>query len=302
MLCQAMQKTTRANVTGLCHSVQGTAHMLAHWAGVPGDEVDYTCAGINHLSWYLSFTHKGKDLYPILREKVRKNKKIYNAEIVRNELFIALDYYVTESSGHNSEYNWWFRKRPDLIEKYCHKGTGWNPGVYAYCLTNYRAREGGAWQKEFKEWLNSPEWNDPEKLKWRLTRGYEYASYIMNAWLGGDLFRFNGNVLNCGGKVSNLPHDCCVEIPVLASHLNLQPVHVGALPAQVVPLTAANAQIETMAVEAALTGNPRLVYQAIASDPLTAACLSLVEIKDMVNAMLKKNQPHLPQFKHFKAD
>ncbi len=301
MLCQAMQKTTRVNVTGLCHSVQGTAHMLAGWAGVPASEIDYTCAGINHLAWYLDFKHKGKDLYPILRDKVRKDKKIYNAEQVRNELFIAFDYYVTESSGHNSEYNWWFRKRPDLIEKYCTTGTNWNPGHYAYILNGYK---GGAkdWKIRYNEWLNSPEWDDPEKLKQRLARGEEYASYIMNAWLGGDLFRFNGNVLNHGSMVTNLPADCCVEIPVLASRLNMQPIHVGALPAQVAPLTCANALIETMAVDAALTGDTRLVYQAIASDPLTAACLSLAEIKNMVNAMLKKNQPYLPQFTHFTAD
>jgi alpha-galactosidase len=174
--------------------------------------------------------------------------------------------------------------------------------VYAYCLDNYRKREGGAWKKHFDDWINSPEWDDPEKLRQRLARGQEYASYIINAWLGGGLFRFNGNVLNDGGKVTNLPHDCAVEIPVLASRKALQPVNVGALPAQVVPLTALNAQVETMAVEAALTGNPRLVYQAIASDPLTAACLSLAEIKNMVNAMLKKNQAHLPQFTHFKAE
>ena len=309
MLCQAMQKTTKVTVTGLCHSVQGTAHQLANWSGaVPWDHdaweypIEYTCAGINHLSWFTELKYAGKDLYPILREKVRKDKKMRDEEPVRCELFLALDYFVTESSGHNSEYNWWFRKRPDLIEKYCTHSTGWNPGVYAYCLDNYRAREKGVWKKQVAEWMNSPDWDDPEKLKQLLRRGHEYASFIMNAWLGNGLFRFNGNVPNTGGKVTNLPQDCCVEIPVVASRCNLQPSFVGALPAPVVPLTALQATVETMAVEAALTGNPRLVYQAIANDPLTAACLSLAEIKDLVNAMFKKNQPHLPQFKHFKAD
>ncbi len=299
MLCQAMQKATRVNVTGLCHSVQGTAHMLAGWAGVPRDEVDYTCAGINHLAWYLSFTHKGKDLYPILREKVRKDPAVYNAEQVRNEMFLALDYYVTESSGHNSEYNWWFRKRSDLIEKYCTHGTNWNPGKYAYILDAYRGRT--HWQKDVRDWINQPGWNNPKKRAELLKRGGEYASCIMDAWLGGGLFRFNGNVLNTGNYVASLPGDCCVEIPVLASRRQIQPIHVGELPRQVVPLTALNATCETLAVEAALTGDPRKVYQAVLSDPLTAAVLSLAEIRKMVNAMLAQNRAHLPQFKHFKA-
>jgi alpha-galactosidase len=296
MLCQAMQKTTRVAVSGLCHSVQGTAGMLAKWAGVPYDELDYVCAGINHLAWYTKLEHKGKDIYPILRERVRADKKVYNEEQVRNELFLMFDYYVTESSGHNSEYNWWFRKRPELIEKYCTHGTGWNPGQYAYILKAYQDRK-GTWKKSYAEWLDSPDWDDPAKVTERLKRGHEYAASIIGAWVGGDLFRFNGNVLNTGNLVTNLPADCCVEVPVLASRLRLQPMHAGALPAQVVPLTALNAQVETMTVETTLTGDARLVYQAICNDPLTAACLCPAEIRDMVKAMFRKNKEHLPAFK-----
>ncbi|MDD4059432.1 MAG: alpha-galactosidase [Kiritimatiellae bacterium] len=299
MLCQAMQKTTAVNVTGLCHSVQGTARMLAGWAGVPYEEVDYVCGGINHLAWYLSFTHKGRDLYPALRRKVREDAAVYNAEQVRNELFLAFDYYVTESSGHNSEYNWWFRKRPELIEKYCTHGTNWNPGHHAYILNEYRKRT--HWKQDVRKWIDNPDWDVPAKRKAMLKRGEEYASSIIDAWLGGDLFRFNGNVLNTGNLVGNLPADCCVEVPVLASRRKMQPIAVGDLPRQVVPLTSLNATCETLAVEAALEGDPRKVYQAVASDPLTAAVLSLAEIRDMVNAMLAKNKPHLPQFKRFKA-
>jgi alpha-galactosidase len=134
-----------------------------------------------------------------------------------------------------------------------------------------------------------------------LKRGGEYASSIIDAWLGGDIFRFNGNVLNTGNSVVNLPADCCVEIPVLASRRRIQPMFAGELPRQVLPLTALNATCETLAVEAALTGNPRQVYQAVLSDPLTASVLSLSEIREMVNTMLAQNKPYLPQFKHFKA-
>ena len=297
MLCQAMQKHTEVTVTGLCHSVQGTAGMLAGWAGVPYEELNYTCAGINHLAWYLTLEHKGKDIYPILRDVVRAKKKVYDEEQVRNEMFMMFDYYVTESSGHNSEYNWWFRKRPDLIAKYCTKGTGWNPGHYAYILNEYKKRGNAKWKTWYNDWLNSPDWNDPEKTKQQLARGHEYASYIINAWTGGELFRFNGNVLNTQGLVSNLPRECCVEVPVLASRLKLQPIAVGALPPQVTPLTSVSAQIETMTVEGCMTGNARLVYQAICNDPLTAAVLGPAEIRAMVKAMFAKNKPHLPTFK-----
>jgi len=291
MLCRAMQRETNVKVSGLCHSVQGTAGMLAEWIGAPVDEVTYVCAGINHLSWYTEFKWNGEDAYPLIRKAVRK-KKIYNAEQVRNEMFLHLDYYVTESSGHNSEYNWWFRKRADLIEKYCEKGTNWNPGEYAYILKEYQARDkGGAWEKDVRKWFD-------EGAPFDLERSEEYASHIINASLGGAPFVFNGNVPNTG-LVTNLPEDVCVEVPVLANKRGLNPIHAGALPPQCAALCNAAIASEEMAVEGALRGDPKLVFQAIAFDPLTAAVLSLAEIKKMVKLMFKKNKDYLPQFKSF---
>jgi len=292
MLCRAIQRETSVRATGLCHSVQGTARMLARWIGAPMEEITYTCAGINHQAWYVKYEWNGKDAYPLIRKAVLEREEIYNEEIVRNEMFLHLDYYVTESSGHNSEYNWWFRKRPDLIEKYCTHGTGWNPGEYAYVLKEYQKRE-DTWRDGARKWFAS---DTPISLE----RGHEYAAYIINALMGGEPFEFNGNVPNTG-LVTNLPENACVEVPVWASRKGLSPVHVGSLPPQCAALTYLSASIEEMAVEAALTGDPRLVFQAIAYDPLTAAVLSLAEIKQMVNEMFRQNQGYLPQFKHFEG-
>lgn len=289
MLCRAMQRESSIEITGLCHSVQGTAEMLARWIGVPFEEIDYLCAGINHMAWYLRFDHKNKSVYPLIRAAMDK-PEVYNQEIVRNEMFLHLDYYVTESSGHNSEYNAWFRKRPDLIEKYCTHGTGWNPGKHAYILDEYLRRE-NEWRADARSWFDG-------SAQLKLERGHEYAAYIVNALVGGEPFRFNGNVRNTG-LITNLPQDACVEVPVFVDKDGLHPVHVGALPPQCAMLTNLSAQIEELAVDGAISGDPRKVYQAILNDPLTAAVLAPNEIRDMVNAMFAKNRAHLPQFKHF---
>ncbi len=287
MLCRAIDRETDIVVTGLCHSVQGTAEMLARWIGAPMDEVTYTCAGINHMAWYLDYQWKGVDAYPLIRKAITERPEVYNEEQVRNEMFLAFDHYVTESSGHNSEYNWWFRKRPDLIEKYCTHGTGWNPGEYAYILKHYQERE-HTWQDDIQKWLDNP-------APLNLQRGHEYAAYIMNALEGGEPFTFNGNMPN-KHLIDNLPQDACVEIPVWASRKGLESVAVGALPPQCAILTNLSAQIEEMAVEAAITGDRRLVYQAIANDPLSAAVLSLAEIRQMVDDLFAVNEPYLPNF------
>ncbi len=155
MLCAALQRQTHITVTGLCHSVQGTAMMLAEWIGAPFEEITYTCAGINHQAWYLDYHWNGIDAYPMIHKAITERPEIYNEEIVRNEMYLAFGYYVTESSGHNSEYNWWFRKRPDLIEKYCTHGTGWNPGEYAYILKEYQTNE-ATWKDQVKARLSQP--------------------------------------------------------------------------------------------------------------------------------------------------
>jgi alpha-galactosidase len=287
MLCRAMQSQyPKLTITGLCHSVQGTAQMLANWIGAPMEEVTYICAGINHQAWYIEFKWNGKDAYPLIREAVETRPEIYNEEQVRNEIFLHLGYYVTESSGHNSEYVAWFRKRPDLIEKYCTHGTGWNPGHHAYILNEYLKAE-NTWRDHIKQELERPV---------DLNRGLEYASSIFNACFGdGTMFEFNGNVPNYN-LVDNLPYGCCVEVPVVASKRGLSPIRVGPLPPQCALLTGINAQCEELAVAGCLEGDKTKIYQACYFDPLTSAVLSLSEIKAMVDEMFEANRGWLPTF------
>ena len=293
MLCAALQRQTFIPVTGLCHSVQGTAMMLAEWIGAPFSAIDYLCAGINHQAWYLEYRCNGEDAYPLIRRAVTERPEIYNEEIVRNEMFLALGYYVTESSGHNSEYNWWFRKRPDLIEKYCIHGTGWNPGEYAYILKEYQHNE-ATWKEQVQARLAQP--LTPEELE----RGHEYAAYIINALQGGEMYKFNGNVRNTQ-LITNLPEGACVEVPVLVDKAGFHPIHVGALPPECALLTQLSSGIEEMAITASIEGDPTMVYRAICHDPLTAAVCSLAEIRQMTNELFAQHKDYLPQFKLHKV-
>lgn len=287
MLCRAMQEQTKLTLSGLCHSVQGTAEMLAFFIGADLDEVTYLCAGINHQAFYLEYKENGVDAYPRIREAMKK-PEILNLEQVRNEMFKHLDYYPTESSGHNSEYNAWFRKRPDLIEKFCTHGTGWNPGKYAYILNEYLERE-DTWKEDILEWLEDDD-VDTE-------RGQEYAAWIFNAVFGDKTpFEFNGNVRNFG-LIDNLPYGCCVEVPVLASPAGFRPIHVGELPQQIALLTSTSAQIEELAVKGYLERDKRKIFQAILFDPLTSAVASMQEIQDMVEEMFAANKEYLGDYK-----
>lgn len=290
MLVSYLQSQTKVSVTGLCHSVQGTAEMLAGFLEIPPKELDYTCAGINHQAFYLNLTHNGEDMYPKLREAM-KRPEVANEEPVRNEMFRHLKYYPTESSGHNSEYNAWFRKRPDLIEKYCTHGTGWNPGAYAYILNEYLGRE-DTWENEYKDWLENGEVE--------LERGEEYASNIFNAIMGDHTpFPFNANLRN-HGYITNIDEGACVEVPVIADETGIHVTGVHTLPQHLAVLVGNSARIEELAVRAAIEGDPEKVFQAILFDPLTASVCSMDEIHQMVQEMLTKNAPYLGYFKSLK--
>lgn len=304
MISGSIQKYTKVNFVGLCHSVQGTASMLAKWINAPLSEIDYTCAGINHQAWFTRYQVNGEDAYPRIRQAILDSEGKYYQEQVRNEMFLKFGYYVTESSSHNSEYNPWFRKSQKHIEKYCHNyeteegwhnkeksnkyaDLGWNYGIYANTLKYYEGRE-NKWRQSIKETINKT----PD-----LERGNEYAAYIINALFGdGESTVFNGNIIN-NGIISNLPNDANVEVPIVASKTGLQPIHIGALPEHLAALNAIHCHCHNLIIQSCIEGNIDKVYYACYLDPLAGACLTLNEIKDMVDVMIKENQQYLPQFK-----
>lgn len=285
MLCGAMQKYSNVDVTGLCHSVQLTISMISDWLKIPYEEIDYLCKGVNHQAFYTVLEHKGKDLYPALRELL-KDEEYFGKDRVRNEMFLKLGYYVTESSGHSSEYNPWFRKRADLIDKYCSSGEG-NYGEYAFSLNVRKERKQNP-QKQYDEWYEK-EFDSKKSI--------EYAADIFNARIGdGKPFIFNGNVIN-HGSIPNLPDDACVEVPVVADRMGFKTTIAGPLPEHLAIMANITARIETLVVEAAMKKSKEMVYQAVYMDPLSSAVCSMEEIKNMCDELFEVNKEYLGDYK-----
>ncbi|MFQ3548566.1 MAG: alpha-glucosidase/alpha-galactosidase, partial [Armatimonadota bacterium] len=201
----AMQKEyPHIQSVGLCHGIQHTTSMLCDWLGVPKNECEISVAGINHMAWFLEFLHNGKDLYPMMWEKI-ENEGGIKGEEYRFEMFKAVGYFMTESPGHLSEYLPYFRKRKDLMDLF--SGDGFSGATAAYLnfckagLDNYNKEmadyESGAKPVPYDEGNKS----------------VEYAADIMNAKITGNIFKHYGNILN-KGYISNLPYNCCVEVQI----------------------------------------------------------------------------------------
>jgi alpha-galactosidase len=281
MICWALGET-KIKFVGLCHGVQTTLDLISGYVGVPKQEIDYTCAGINHMGWFTKLTHYGEDLYPILREKFEQ-PAFYVNEKVRGEVFRHFGYFMTESTGHLSEYVPWFRKNQQALALYCDEPSfGGASGAY-YTWCDYVANK----YKEQNVLADEPVALPP--------RSVEYCAYILEALETGKTFRFNGNVRN-DGMIANLPSECCAEGPIFADKNGLNKVLVGDLPPQCAALNMTNINVQRLAVLAAKSGDPETVVQACALDPLTSSVLTLKEIREMVSEMLSAEREWLPQF------
>ena len=283
--CSALGSVADVQFIGLCHGVQTTLDLISRYVNVPKDQVDYVCAGINHMAWFLSLRDKrdGRDLYPILKRNIEKPEYYVN-EKVRCEVMRHFGYFMTESTGHLSEYIPWFRSSKRALETYCDQPDfgGASGAYYHYC--NMLAEK---YKKVDYLATESP----------KITgRSVEYCSYILEAAETDRPFRLNGNVRN-DGYITNLPQGCCVEVPIYVDSQGLHPVMIGELPVQCAALNQSNVTVQELAVEAALTGDPEYAMQAVAMDPLTSAVCTLKEIRDMTGEMLEAQRKWLPEFK-----
>jgi len=278
----AMGKVSKVNFIGLCHGVQTTLDLIAGFVGLKKEEIDFLAAGINHMTWFLKLEKDGKDLYPILRENIEK-PEYYLAEKVRCEVMRQFGYFMTESSGHLSDYLSWFRSSDAAMEMYCDQ-----PGFGGETGAGYVAMNIIANKYQDKDFLTL-ESGDLEP------RSKEYCSYIIDAIETGVPFEFSGNVVN-KNNISNLPDGSCVEVPVYADKLGIHPLCIGDLPSQLAALNNTNIAVQMLAAEAALTGDPELAVAAIAVDPYTSAVCTLKEIRDMTIELFEAHEAFLPQF------
>jgi alpha-galactosidase len=279
MNCWAISRATKIKTVGLCHSVQGTAEQLARDIGVPIEEINYIAAGINHMAFYLKFERDGEDLYPLIR-KVLDEGRQPDWNRVRYEMFKRLGYFVTESSEHFSEYVPWFikRDRPDLIEEF-------NIPLDEY-ITRCENQIAG-WERT-RAAMERGEGID-------VRRSHEYGSLIIHSIETGIPRVVYGNVPN-RGLIDNLPQGCCVEVPVLVDKNGLQPTKVGSLPPQLAAIDQTNINVQSLVVEAVLTGKREHIYHAAMLDPHTAAELSLDQIWSLVDDLIEAHGDWLPEY------
>jgi alpha-galactosidase len=282
ILTLAALKGTRMRTVGLCHSIHNTAEELAEYLEVPFADLQWRCAGVNHNAWFTELRAQGQDMYPRLRERARV-PEVYERDPVRFEFMLHFGAFVAESSGHFSEYTPYFRKRPDLIERYCRDGYLGETGFYA---NNWPL-----WRRENDDSIRAMLRGEEEIP---LERSSEYASYIIEAMLLRKNVVIYGNVRNTS-LIDNLP-DGCVELACLVDGNGVQPCYFGSLPEQLAALNRSHMAFHTLMCEALLTSNKEAARYALMLDPLSAAVCSPAELSALFDEMWEAERNYLQPF------
>ncbi|NRF62902.1 alpha-glucosidase/alpha-galactosidase [Vibrio coralliilyticus] len=287
------EKYPEIKQVGLCHSVQGTAEELARDLDLDYADLRYTCAGINHMAYYLTLEKKDEqgnyvDIYPDLLDAFERGEApkpgLHHdgrcTNLVRYEMFKKLGYFVTESSEHFAEYTPYFIKpnRPDLIER------------YKVPIDEYPKRcveQIAAWKQDLEDYKQADQITVKESQ--------EYASTIMNSIWTGTPSVIYGNVKN-EGLIDNLPQGCCVEVACLVDANGIQPTKAGRLPSHLAALMQTNVNVQTLLTEAILTENRERIYHAAMLDPHTAAVLGIDEIYALVDDLIEAHKGWLPEW------
>lgn len=274
----AAYRASGIKTVGLCHSIQLTSIMLANYMDIPIGELSYRAAGINHICWFLELAHRGRDVYPLLFEKMEA-PLVYSSDRVRFEIMKHFGYFVSESSEHMAEYVPYFITRDDLIER------------LQIPINEYLRR----CEEQDLEFAKNEEIAAGSRELPLHYRTLEYAAPIINAIETNQPALIYGNVENTG-VVNNLPYGCCVEVPCLIDASGIAPVHSGELPSQLAAINRNHINVQELTVKAVLEKEAEYVYYACRLDPLAAAVLTLDQIDSLVQELWAAHEPHLSYF------
>ncbi|MCL2703325.1 MAG: alpha-glucosidase/alpha-galactosidase [Defluviitaleaceae bacterium] len=294
MATWACNKYGGVRTIGLCHGEIHGERQIAEALGIPHNELDFICAGINHQTWYISVKHKGMEQLDKLLEAFERHPVFSQEEKVRIDMLRRFGYYSTESNGHLSEYVAWYRKRPDEISRWINLNSWIHGETGGYLRVTREERD---WfETEYPKILQ-----EPPKIYDGSQRGGEHCSYIMEGLETGRVYRGHFNVMN-EGCITNLPDECVVEVPCYVDGNGVAAPKVGNLPLPCAAVCSQSVWVQKLAVEAAVSGDANLLKQAALMDPLTGAVCNPPEVWQMIDEMLIAGEKWLPQYKQAITD
>lgn len=286
-------------VFGCCHEVFGTQHLLAKMVaemqGIPlpkRQEIHVNVLGVNHFTFVDAAEYQGQDVLAMLREYIQRpgilrpytreeveanNNWFQDNEQVKFSLFEHLNILPAAGDRHLVEFLPGYIRSPEELFRWgiIRTPPSWRIERYQQALELTLDLIAGR-----------------QELNVRRS-GEEGVSQILAILGQGDLVT-NVNLVN-QGQIPNLPLGAVVETNAVFSRDSVRPVTAGLLPPSIQGLVERHSRNQEMIVEAALTADVDLAFQAVYADP--ASTLPVDQSWTMFKEMLAASQEYLPGWK-----
>ena len=284
--CWALNKVTKIKTIGLCYGVTYFQHFLAKFIDVPFEETWTKSIGVNHYTWITDFQYQGKDVWPLLRQKMKEKETEVKNMPYTWELFETFGAFPCVGDGHICEFVPGFQGKGAYYGKTFGIDGAHNFEEYAK-----------HWDKVFDDMKDQAYGRKPlEKIgdnpSGDTFRDEDLFIDVLSAIMGGNPVERTINLPN-QGQVPSLPLGAILEGTTLVNGAGFHPLSYGELPTGINAILQRILGAQALTVEAALKADRNLVVQTFMAD-LTA--IRKADAQKLTDCILNTHKEYLPQF------
>ena len=283
---RAVAKYSKIHAVGYCHNWSHARDLVANALDIDKEEIDMRIAGVNHMGWLLALYHRGIDIYPAFRQKLKRlgpkklGTNIFAREVCETQGYFPIggDRHIIEFFPHARSY--------DSIKKLPYK-MQWRGDMIKSQLLEAEISKGTSKIHEKADgraevWLPTPEQRSPESM------GEQIMCLLGHKEMNHYVITENR------GAVPNLPDWAALEMKAVISNRGARSIHVGEMPAQLARWTLPQIYAHELIIEAAVEKNREKAIQAMASDPMIR---DFKEARKVFDAIVKVHGERLKEFK-----
>ena len=269
LVTEALEKVTNVKIAGLCAGGMRPRWWASEALNIPEDEVFYDYIGLNHMNFTYNMTIQGRPIRDDEFSEVAKKCAVVSQDLIHTLKLIPSQY--TQYYFHTSE-------RVQQLKS----------------QTKTRGESILELEKQiFREYADEATVDKPITLSKRGGGGYSVVAIgIMDAIYNDTGKWMVVNVVS-NGTIDYLDDDAVIESACYVCKAGIKPLTLQNYPKAVKGLIMAVKNYESLAVEAALSGDREIALQALLAHPLIR---DYDIAKPLLDEMLEAHKEYLPQF------
>ena len=256
------------------------------------DDLKPRSIGLNHFTWLVDLLVNGEDGYPLLKLKIKEILKSGKIFKILGELpWVPLDFGL--GVKFLELYGFWCTSSTHIIPYWEHERTLkerskdpiWEDTIFGWTEDRWNF---------INNVINGTSYEDyPEEYCFNPFHARQ-AIGILASIVADEGREWGGIMFRNQGTISNLPKDAVVEGHAMVDERGITPLNVGDLPKPFVGLAQQIIEWQELSVEAALTGDKDILYQALLACPYV---IDTIPAKKIMDELLVAHSDYMPQFK-----